>query len=73
MGSLQQLKDKATEQVNRVGSQVADKVQRSPLALSGRDNLLNSYSWHLNRINIEREFKTLSMTRKLIQVQFDEN
>jgi len=33
-GSLQKLKDKATEQVNKVGSQVADKAQRSPLAPS---------------------------------------
>ncbi len=57
---LQSLKDQATEQANKLGSQVADKVPSLPSGTIQQDvddYLLNSYRWHLNRETIKKEFK----------------
>ncbi len=57
---LQKLKDQATEQANKLGSQVAGKVPALPFDNINEDvddYLLKSYRWHLNRETIKKEFK----------------
>jgi len=64
-------KIKRLEQVNRLAVKLPTRYRRSPLAPSQGDldnYLLNSYSWHLNRIT-EREFKDVIYDPEAIQVQ----
>lgn len=59
-GQLQKLKDQATEQANKVATQVADKSPALPFSTIRTDvdnYLLNSYAWHLNRETIKQEFQ----------------
>ena len=59
-GQLQKLKDQATEQANKLGTQVADKAPILPFSTIRADvdnYLLNSNPWHLNRETIKSEFK----------------
>lgn len=59
-GQLQKLKDQATEQANKLGTQVADKAPMLPFSTIRADvdnYLLNSNAWHLNRETIKQEFK----------------
>ncbi|WP_009631394.1 hypothetical protein [Synechocystis sp. PCC 7509] len=57
-GQLQQLTGKATEQVSKVGTAIAEKAPAFNTIKADVDNyLLNSYGWHLNRETIKNEFK----------------
>lgn len=59
-GQLQQLAGKATEQVSKIGTQVAEKAPLptfNTIKADVDDYLQNSYAWHLNRETIKKEFK----------------
>jgi nucleoid DNA-binding protein len=59
-GQLQQLTGKATEQVQKLGSKVADKLpglNSNPILADVENYILNSQPWHLNRETIKQEFK----------------
>lgn len=59
-GQLQKVKDQATDQANKLGSQVADKLPTLPFSTIRADvdnYLLNSNAWQLNRETIKKEFK----------------
>ncbi len=57
---LQQLTGKATEQVSKVGTAVAEKAPAlgfNTIKADVDNYLQNSYAWHLNRETIKSEFK----------------
>ena len=59
-GQLQQLTGKATEQVSKVGTAVAEKAPKLGFNTIKADvdhYLQDSYAWHLNRETIKSEFK----------------
>lgn len=59
-GQLQQLTGKATEQVSKVGSAVAEKAPAlgfNTIKADVDSYLQDSYAWHLNRETIKSEFK----------------
>lgn len=59
-GQLQNLKDKATEQAQNLGSKIGEKIpalQSNPIGSDIENYLLNSHPWHLNRETIKQEFK----------------
>ena len=71
-GSLQKIKEQATEQASKLKTQVEDKAPQPPSTIGADvdDYLLNSQAWHLNRETIKKEFSEVIMTRKLILKQF---
>jgi len=59
-GQLQQLTGKATEQVSKVGTAVAEKAPNlgfNTIKADVDSYLQDSYAWHLNRETIKNEFK----------------
>jgi hypothetical protein len=61
-GQLQKLKDQATDQANKLGSEVADKAPVLPFNTIRADvenYILNSLPWHFNRITVKDEFREL--------------
>ncbi|MEH2333810.1 MFS transporter [Nostoc sp.] len=57
---LQQFKDQATQQVNKLGSSVGQKLPELPnntVKADIEEYILNSFPWHFNRITIQDEFK----------------
>ena len=59
-GQLQKFTEKATDEVKKVGTQIAQKSPSLPFSTirTDLDNYLaNSYAWHLNRETINQEFK----------------
>jgi len=61
-GQLQKLKDQATEQANKLSSEVADKAPALPFNTIRADvenYILNSLPWHFNRITVKDEFREL--------------
>ncbi|MEH2294062.1 MFS transporter [Nostoc sp.] len=56
---LQQFKDQATQQANKLGSSVAEKLPALPnntVKADIEEYILNSFPWHFNRITIKDEF-----------------
>jgi len=61
-GQLQKLKDQATDQANKLSSEVADKAPALPFNTIRADvenYILNSLPWHFNRITVKDEFREL--------------
>jgi ElaB/YqjD/DUF883 family membrane-anchored ribosome-binding protein len=59
-GQLQQIKDKATEQGQKLSSKIAENLpglQSNSIGADVENYLLNSNPWHLNRETIKQEFK----------------
>jgi nucleoid DNA-binding protein len=60
LDQLQILKDKTVDTTKQVTGQVAEKAPGSPFNTIKADvenYLLNSYTWHFNRVTLESEFK----------------
>jgi hypothetical protein len=56
---LQQFKDQATQQANKFGGSVSEKLPELPnntVKADIEEYILNSFLWHLNRITIKDEF-----------------
>lgn len=59
-GQLQNLKEQATEQAQKLGSKISENLpalQSNPIRADVENYLLNSQPWHLNRETIKQEFK----------------
>ncbi|MEH2454454.1 MFS transporter [Nostoc sp.] len=57
---LQQFKDQATQQVNKLGSSVGQKLPElanNTVKADIEEYILNSFPWHFNQITIQDEFK----------------